>query len=402
MKSKTNKEIQWPADAVERRAVDSLVPYARNARTHSDAQVAQIAKSIEDYGFTVPVLVDDAGNVIAGHGRILAAKALWIADIPVMVARGWSAAKRRSYVILDNKLALNSGWDTDILRLELADLTSDGVDVGSLGFDAAELASILDVRPTGLTDPDDAPEPPVKPVAIRGDLWALGRHRLLCGDCTQPANVDYVLGGRSPDAVVTDPPYGVSLNYDSFVDTLDAVSALIGKVMPIVLAMDCPVALTPGVPAMWRYPQPAWVMAWVHPAATGGCSWGFGGVNPILVYGADPYLKSGKGRRADHIVLAADRDGLKGHPAIKPIKVWLWLIERLTTSPGDAVFEPFAGSGTSFIACDQLGRDCFGIELSPAYCDVIIQRWQNFTGQSATLDGRTFEQVKAERQKQAA
>ena len=144
MKSKTNKEIQWPADAVERRAVDSLVPYARNARTHSDAQVAQIAKSIEDYGFTVPVLVDDAGNVIAGHGRILAAKALGIADIPVMVARGWSAAKRRSYVILDNKLALNSGWDTDILRLELADLAAEGISGETLGFEAGELSSILD------------------------------------------------------------------------------------------------------------------------------------------------------------------------------------------------------------------------------------------------------------------
>lgn len=195
-KSGNIKSIDWPADKVERRPVDSLVPYARNARTHSESQVAQIAASIKEYGFTVPVLIDPKGNVIAGHGRIMAAKALGLADIPVMVAKGWSAAKRRAYIILDNTLPAAAGWDNDLLKLELTDLQAEGFDIGALGFDGPQLASIMDTRTEGLTDPDEVPEPPAAPVSRLGDIWTLGRHRLMCGDSTSADHVALLMDGK--------------------------------------------------------------------------------------------------------------------------------------------------------------------------------------------------------------
>jgi ParB-like chromosome segregation protein Spo0J len=179
----------WPADAVERRPVSSLIPYARNARTHSDEQVAQIAASIREWGWTVPVLVDETDGIIAGHGRVLAAKRLGLTEIPVMVARGWSEAQRRAYVLADNKLALNAGWDTDLLKVELADLQGDGFDLDLIGFNGDELADILAERTVGLTDPDDTPEAPANPVTEPGDVWVLGGHRIVCGDSTKADDV---------------------------------------------------------------------------------------------------------------------------------------------------------------------------------------------------------------------
>ena len=159
---------EWPADKVERWPVDRLIPYARNARTHSDAQVAQIAGSIREWGWTVPVLVDESGMLIAGHGRVLAARKLGLTEMPVMVARGWSEAQKRAYVIADNKLALNAGWDVELLRVELTDLKAMGADLGLVGFDDDELAELFADRSVGLTDPDDVPEPLPEPVSSLG------------------------------------------------------------------------------------------------------------------------------------------------------------------------------------------------------------------------------------------
>jgi ParB-like chromosome segregation protein Spo0J len=185
----------WPANQIERWPIDRLVPYARNARTHTDAQIAQIAASIREWGWTIPVLVAEDGTILAGHARALAALKCGITEIPVIVARGWSEAKRRAYVIADNKLTLNSGWDEELLRIELADLKLEEFPLALLGFDDTELASILNSRSVGATDPDDAPPVPVNPVARRGDLWQLGRHRLLCGDATERADVEMLLAG---------------------------------------------------------------------------------------------------------------------------------------------------------------------------------------------------------------
>jgi hypothetical protein len=186
------------------------VPYARNARSHSDAQVAQIAASIREWGWTVPVLVDETGMLIAGHGRVLAARKLGLPEVPVMVAQGWSEAQKRAYVLADNKLAENAGWDEALLRVELADLDEMGADLGLIGFSDDELLALLSDKTVGLTDPDQVPEPPAEPVTAPGDIWILGRHRLVCGDSTDVDTVARVLNGTTPHLMVTDPPYGVA------------------------------------------------------------------------------------------------------------------------------------------------------------------------------------------------
>lgn len=201
---------EWPADRVERRPVASLIPYARNARTHEPQQVAQIAASIAEWGWTVPVLVDEAGGIIAGHGRVLAARQLQLSEVPVMVACGWSESQKRAYVLADNQLALNAGWDEELLKLELGDLAASDFDLALTGFSDAELARLQLFGSEGLCDPDGVPEAPAEPVSRAGDLWMLGRHRLLCGDSTDADDVARVLAGVSPHLMVTDPPYGVA------------------------------------------------------------------------------------------------------------------------------------------------------------------------------------------------
>src|SRR5262245_24746247 len=189
----------WPADAVERRPVVSLVPYARNARTHSPEQVAQVAASIREWGWTVPVLVDEQSNIIAGHCRVLAAQRLGLEEVPVMTARGWSDAQKQAYVIADNKLALNAAWDEDLLRIELGELKGLGADLGLTGFGELELDGLFARVSDGNIDPDESPELPAHPTSCVGDLWLCGEHRVLCGDATVRADVEKVLAGDVGD-----------------------------------------------------------------------------------------------------------------------------------------------------------------------------------------------------------
>jgi hypothetical protein len=207
-------EIQWPADKVERRAVADLIPYARNARTHSDEQVGQIAASIKEWGWTVPILVDEDGGIIAGHGRILAAQRLGIEDVPCMVAAGWSEAQKRAYVIADNKLALNAGWDDGMLGDELQSLQELGFEIGLTGFSDAEFEALVqdEIEPDGLTDDDSVPDTGPEPVSEHGMVWQLGDHRVMCGDSLDVEAVSKLCAGEV-DAVWTDPPYNV--NYES-------------------------------------------------------------------------------------------------------------------------------------------------------------------------------------------
>ena len=190
--------------------VADLIPYARNSRTHSDAQVAQIAASIREFGFTNPVLVDGANGVIAGHGRILAARKLGMDTVPVIELAHLSEAQKRAYVIADNKLALNAGWDDEMLRLEISELTDVGFDVSLLGFSDEELALMDPEQVDGLTDEDAVPDVPAVPVTALGDVWLLGKHRLMCGDSTSIDAVDRLMAGQKADIVFTDPPYGMS------------------------------------------------------------------------------------------------------------------------------------------------------------------------------------------------
>ena len=201
----------WPADQIERCPIAGLIPYARNSRTHTDDQVAQIAASIREWGWTIPVLVDEEGGIIAGHARVMAARKLGIDAVPCMVADGWSEAKKRAYIIADNKLALNAGWDEAALALELSEIAALDFDAMLTGFTEKEIVA-LSVGNPGLTDPDEVPEVPAEPISNAGDLWLLGNHRLLCGDSTSADDVSKLLGPVQPHLMVTDPPYGVAYN----------------------------------------------------------------------------------------------------------------------------------------------------------------------------------------------
>lgn len=196
--------------AIEYRPLDALIPYARNARTHSDAQVAQIAASIREFGWTNPVLVDGDNGIIAGHGRLLAARKLGMSQAPVIELAGLSEAQKRAYILADNKLALNAGWDDELLALEFADLASLGVDLSLTGFGEDEILALTSLGSPGLTDPDEIPPAPAQPVSRPSDVWLLGNHRLLCGDSTNADDVAMALNGVKPHLLVTDPPYGVS------------------------------------------------------------------------------------------------------------------------------------------------------------------------------------------------
>ena len=201
----------WPADKVERWPIERLIPYARNARTHSDEQVAQVVASIREWGWTNPVLVGEDGGIIAGHCRVLAGKQLGLGEVPVMLAAGWSEAQKRAYTLADNQLTLNAGWNPELLRLELGELKGLDFNLGLIGFDDAQLAALT--ANSGLTDPDEVPEPPAVPVAQLGEVWQLGRHRLVCGDATKGRGCCQAFGGVQPHLMVTDPPYGVE--YDA-------------------------------------------------------------------------------------------------------------------------------------------------------------------------------------------
>ena len=408
----------WPADHVERRPVASLVPYARNARTHSPVQVDQIAASIREWGWTMPVLIDEQGGLIAGHGRVLAARKLGLADVPVMVARGWSEAQKRAYVLADNRLALNAGWDEAMLAVELKDLAASAFDTGLLGFSEDELTALTADGTTGLTDPDDVPEPRAGVVTVPGDVWLLGRHRLVCGDCTDAAVVGTALAGIKPHLMVTDPPYGVA--YDPAWRNRAGLGATrrVGKVENDDRA-DWREAwkLFPGDVAY------VWHGALHAPTVAESLMAGGFDIRAQIIWAKDA-LVLGRGhyhwqhepawyavRKAAAGHWAGDRkqttlwriasrgqDAETIHGTQKPVECMRRPIEN-NSSPGQAVYEPFSGSGTTIIAAEMTGRACHAIELSPAYVDVAVRRWQAFTGQAATLEenGRSFAETGADR-----
>ena len=414
----------WPADAVERRPVAALVPYARNARTHSPAQVDQIAGSIREWGWTVPVLVDEAGGIIAGHGRVLAAHKLGIAEVPAMVARGWTETQKRAYVLADNKLALNAGWDNDMLAMELGDLHGEGVDLGALGFGDEELSALLGTNPNGegLTDPDDVPAERERAVSVLGDVWLLGKHRLVCGDCTDADAVAKALNGVTPHLMVTDPPYGVNYEADWRNKALRADgSPIAGRAVGAVLndgRSDWREAWTlfPGdVAYVWQGDRQLAGMARQLADA------GFETRN--LIVWAKSNFAIGRGhyhpqhetcwyavRKSATAHWVGDRKQTTlwqipkpaksdtGHSTQKPVECMKRPMEN-NSSPGQAVYEPFAGSFTTGIAAEITGRACHAIELNPLYVDLGCRRWQDFTGRKAILEatGQTFEDVEEER-----
>jgi len=403
-------------------SVEDLIPYALNSRTHSDAQVAQLAASIHEFGFTNPVLVDDANNLIAGHGRLLAARKLKMDQVPAIVVAGLDDRKRRALVIADNKLALNAGWDEDALRVELEDLAGDFGEL--MGFSQDELVALLQNAEgtDGLTDEDAVPEVPAVPVTVEGDVWLLGRHRLACGSSTDAHTVEAVLAGVKPHLMVTDPPYGVEYDASWRKDALPLTNpgktgGMHGKVLNDNQADWREAwALFPGdVAYIWHAGNKAHTVAESIEASgfeiRSQIIWakhqfviGRGHYHPhhepcwyAVRKGATGHW-GGDRKQSTLWQIPKPQKSETGHSTQKPIDCMRIPIEN-NSNPGDAVYEPFSGSGTTIIAGEMTGRCVYAIELNPAYVDMAVIRWQNFTGQTATLEatGQPFAETEGER-----
>jgi DNA modification methylase len=386
--------------SVELRPLDAVRPYANNPRQNDDA-VEAVAESIRRFGFRQPIVVDADGVIVAGHTRYRAAQRLGLATVPVHVATDLTADEVRAYRLADNKTAELASWDTSMLSIELDALRGAGIDWTLLGFDEEELAKLLAPAGTeGLTDPDAVPEKPVDPVTKPGDLWLLGKHRLLCGDSTSAPDVARLLDGAVPTLMVTDPPYGVEYDPEWRMDAgLTGNTARMGKVMNDDRA-DWTEAwkLFPGDVA---YVYHAGVFASTVQQSLERA--GFA-IRAQIIWAKDRLALSrgdyhwqhepcwyavregGKGHRTDDRTqttlwsIPARDDAGHGHGTQKPVEC----MERpVRNHLADTVYEPFAGSGTTVIACERTGRACIAMELDPGYCDVIVRRWEEFTGKKA-------------------
>ena len=370
---------------------DSLIPYVRNARTHSPQQVDKIAASIREFGFLNPIITDGQSGIVAGHGRVMAAQKLGLDTLPTIDAAHLTEAQRRAYVLADNRTALDAGWDNDLLKIELQDLDAAGFDLTLTGFDIGEIAALTLDATEGLTDPDAVPDAPAVPVTVLGDVWLLGRHRLMCGDSTSIDAVERLMDGRRADMVFTDPPYNIDyqgvndkrekIKNDKMPD--DEFVQFLGDSL-----MGCE---TIYVCCSWQYAH-LFKQAMTNIARAPKAMIVWNKVNPaqhldkyfkqheIIFYYGD--FGGQKTLRGD--VWEMKRQKNTVHPTMKPVE----LIEMaMVDQPGKVmVYDGFGGSGSTLIACEKTARDCRMMELDPKYCDVIIQRWQNFTGQTATLE----------------
>jgi DNA modification methylase len=441
-------------------AIEKLIPYARNSRTHSDEQVAQIAASIKEFGFTNPVLIDKEDGIIAGHGRVMAARKLGLKDVPCLRLGHLSETQKRAYVIADNKLALNSGWDFDMLKVEFANLKEEDFDLSLTGFEAGEINDLLAPPGTeGLTDEDATPEVPKEAKTKPGDIWTLGKHRLICGDCKSFSDVDKLLNGKKINLVVTSPPYASQRTYDEgsgfkpvhpddFLAWYQDVAANIMANLANDGSYFC--NIKPNAEGIKRELYVfdlvlAHVRQWGWNFADEFC-WERAGIpqqvarrfknqfepiyhftigewkfRPESVKHESKSVPKAKGKGAGNTnaakrqghVSAVDGNDISagmaypgnrlptfqsealGHPAAYPVGLPDFFIKAYTDE-GDLVFDPFMGSGSTLIAAEKNSRISYGVELSPKYCDVIVKRWEDFTGQKAihAETGQPFAEVK--------
>lgn len=419
------KEIKW-------QSVDKLIPYAKNARTHSDEQVAQIAGSIKEFGFNNPVLVDKDGSIIAGHGRLMAARKLGMDKVPVVELDHLTEAQRKAYVLADNRIALNSGWDTSMLSLELAELEKEGFDISMLGFDDKEITKLLAPETTeGLVDEDEIPETPVEPKTKLGDIYILGAHRLMCGDSTSITDVEKLMEGQKCDMVWTDPPYNVAIkgvagtimnddmsdaNFKDFLRSVYSCYFLTMKDGAIIYVAH---ADTERVNFTQCFKESglklSQVLIWVKQAGTlsrqdfnwqhepilygwkeGAGHYFCGDFTRTTVIDDDIDIKKLNKKELEALVnslrteqkttvLRENRPSKSDlHPTMKPINLVQRMIEWSSIA-GDKVLDLFGGSGSTLIACEKTGRKAYLMELDPKYCDVIVKRWEDFTGKKAEL-----------------
>lgn len=470
--------------AIVLRPAEDLAPYAQNARTHSPEQVAQLQESFRKFGVNTPIGVDDQG-ILVGHGRLMAMQAMWANGedvpgpgkreplprgmVPTIDLSGLSADERKAYILADNQLALNAGWDFGLLETELRGLDAEGFDLSVLGFDGDFLADMLADKTEGLTDPDAAPPVPDNPVSVLGDMWLLGNHRIICGSSTEAHVVERLLGDERPNLMVTDPPYGVEydpawrnetgkdaqgvtrhkssgkvvsatatraigkVENDDQADWTEAWALFPGTVAYVwhgglhsvevaksletvrllpraqIIWVKTRMALGRGnyhwqhEPALYAVREDAEDDGWQdvgEPQAEAGPSDRFEEEHATAIYA----VKKGKpakwrgGRKQTTVWFIEHIKSETGHGTQKPVEAMRRPIEN-NSAPGEAVYEPFSGSGTTIVAGEMTGRRVFACELSPGYVDVAVKRWQDFTGKAATLDGdgRTFDAVASAR-----
>lgn len=405
-------------------AIDVLTPYVNNTRTHSDEQVSQIAASITEFGFTNPILVDENNVLIAGHGRLLASKKLGMTEVPTLQLSHLTEAQKKAYIIADNRLALNAGWDDELLALELSSLKALDFNLDLLGFNDGELEKYLNVEDlnNGLTDPDALPDAPVIPITIAGDIWLMDGHRLMCGSSTEAASVALLLNGQQPNTMITDPPYGVkyeagwrskakdrtptdreinsNLMNDNQADWFEAYNLFTGSVAYVWHASAFTDVVMDGLKrAGFEIKQQIIWNKNVHALSRSDYHWKH---EPCWYAVRNSKDRNWKGGRTQMTVwdiksISTEKDKT-AHPTKKPVEIYTRSLEFHTNS-GEYVYEPFGGSGTAIIACEKLGRRSLTMELDSKYCDVIVDRWQRFTGKKAILEssGMAFEAVMEQR-----
>ncbi len=402
---------------VERWPIDKLIPYARNARTHTDEQVAQVAASILEFGWTNPILAGGDGVIIAGHARLAAARKLGMTEVPVIVLDHLTPTQGRALVLADNRLAMSAGWDEEMLRVELTALKEDSFDLDIVGFTNEEMEELLrDPEQTsdGLTDDDAVPAEQEKVVTVQGDLWILGEHRLLCGDATSPDAIQLLLDGGLADMVFTDPPYNVDYVGKTAKKLKIGNDALAGKFYEFLRdASSNILAVTKG--AIYMCMSSSELHTLFQAFSDAGGHWS------TFVIWAKHHFTLGRSdyQRMYEPILYGWRDGTQHfwcgdrnqgdvwfikrpmanleHPTMKPVE----LVERAlrnSSKTRDTILDPFGGSGTTMIACEKAGRQARLLELEPRYCDVAIRRWQEYAGDAALHAGsrRAFNDVAAD------
>jgi len=412
--------LQAMVKHIELWLIDRLIPYTRNPRTHNETQIVQIAASISQFGFNNPILVDTTNGIIAGHGRLLAARKLGLTEVPVIVLDHLTEAQKRAYIIADNQLALNAGWDEDLLRSELAALQHENFDVSLIGFEDEELARLLAAQDgvEGLTDEDAVPELEQTPISQLGDLWILGVHRLLVGDATDSDVVAKLMAGASGDMVFTDPPYNV--DYEGYTNEHlkikgDRMSDADFKLFLQDTFRSYRNVVTPGA-SIYVCHSSSWQREFQNALEGAGfeirCqiiwakntfAWGFGRYKfqhePIFYAHVADQKDCWYGDKTQSTLWEEKKPAANRiHPTAKPVE----LVERAlvnSSKPGDIVVDLFGGSGSTLIACERRGRRARLTEIDPRYADCIVRRFQEYTGGQGRLEGddRSFEEIALQR-----
>jgi len=389
---------------IKYKKIEDLIPYVNNSRTHSDDQVAQIASSMKEFGWTNPILLDGENGIIAGHGRLMAAKKLNQIEVPTIELAGLTEIQKKAYIIADNKLALNAGWNDEILKLEIAELKNAGFDLGLTGFNVDEL-KVFDPVIEGLVDEDQVPEVPEEPITKLGDIYKLGNHRLMCGDSTSIDAIDKLMNGNKADVVFTDPPYGMFLDADfSKMGGNGSMTNRSGNKYDKVIGdnNDFSPELINTVFASFDYCKEIFLWgadyyAELLPNKNNG-SWVvwdkrldesadkmYGSTFELCWSKAKHKRMMARVKWAGIFGMSKEHDKKRVHPTQKPVELVSWFFDYFSLKDKKNVVDLYGGSGSTLIAAEKAGKNSYVMELDPKYCDVIVKRWEDFTGQKAEL-----------------